>query len=54
MRQLLLLAASSRGATTVEYGLIASLVSMTVVGTLASIGPDISEILEEMIDRFFM
>lgn len=54
MRDFLQFAISCRGATTVEYGVIASLVSMTIVGTLASIGPNLSEIMEEVVDRFFM
>ncbi|MBV8548899.1 MAG: Flp family type IVb pilin [Alphaproteobacteria bacterium] len=54
MRDFLHFAQSSRGATTAEYGVIASIISMTIVGALASLAPRFSEMIEEFVDRLMM
>ena len=42
MRNLIRLLKSEDGATAIEYGLIASLVSVAIVGALLALGPALS------------
>jgi pilus assembly protein Flp/PilA len=42
MRYLTLLKRSERGATAIEYGLIAALIAVAAIGTMASVGKNVS------------
>lgn len=39
---------NEEGATAIEYGLIAALISVAIVGTLALIGPKLNQTFEEV------
>lgn len=46
------LAASSCGATAIEYALIASLISIVVVGGVTSVGSQVKGLFNQVVDAF--
>jgi pilus assembly protein Flp/PilA len=50
MRNFIRLMKSDNGATAIEYGLIASLISVAIVGVLLTLGPALSGVFQNVVN----